>query len=94
MTAIINHDTYDRLASMALWQVYDTNGRSVEGVLHAFFYDQRVKVSSKAANDNLYKAKEWSNVLLDEIDKAINLVIAGDIKNYRMDGTAGKVVLK
>jgi len=94
MTAIINHDTYDRLASTALWQVYDTNARSVEGVLHAFFYDQRVKLSSKAANDNLYKATEWSNVLLDEIDKAINLVIAGDIKNYRMDGTAGKVVLK
>lgn len=94
MTAIINHDTYDRLASTALWQVYDTNGRSVEGVLHAFFYDQRVKVSSKAANDNLYKATEWFNVPLDEIEKAINLVIAGDIKNYRMDNAAGKVVLK
>ena len=94
MTAIINHDTYDRLASTALWQVYDTNGRSVEGVLHAFFYDQRVKVSSKAANDNLYKATEWFNVPLDEIEKAINLVIAGEIKNYRMDGAAGKVILK
>ncbi|ALF60584.1 GIY-YIG nuclease family protein [Psychrobacter urativorans] len=79
---------------IAEWQVYDANARSVEGVLHAFFYDQRVKVSLKAANDNLYKATEWFNVPLDEIEKAINLVIAGDIKNYRMDGTAGKVVLK
>lgn len=79
---------------IAEWQVYDANARSVEGVLHAFFYDQRVKVSSKAANDNLYKATEWFNVPLDEIEKAINLVIAGDIKNYRMDGAAGKVVLK
>ncbi|WP_413501509.1 GIY-YIG nuclease family protein [Psychrobacter maritimus] len=79
---------------IAEWQVYDANARSVEGVLHAFFYDQRVKVSLKAANDNLYKATEWFNVPLDEIEKAINLVIAGDIKNYRMDGAAGKVVLK
>ncbi|AMT96575.1 hypothetical protein A3K91_0960 [Psychrobacter alimentarius] len=77
---------------IAEWQVYDANARSVEGVLHAFFYDQRVKVSLKAANDNLYKATEWFNVPLDEIEKAINLVIAGDIKNYRMDGAAGKVV--
>ena len=79
---------------IAEWQVYDANARSVEGVLHAFFYDQRVKVSLKAANDNIYKATEWFNVPLDEIEKAINLVIAGDIKNYRMDGAAGKVVLK
>ncbi len=79
---------------IAEWQVYDANARSVEGVLHAFFYDQRVKVSLKAANDNLYKATEWFNVPLDEIEKAINLVIAGDIKDYRMDGAAGKVVLK
>ncbi len=79
---------------IAEWQVYDANARSVGGVLHAFFYDQRVKVSLKAANDNLYKATEWFNVPLDEIEKAINLVIAGDIKNYRMDGAAGKVVLK
>ena len=94
MTEMSNHNAYDRLASTALWQVYDTNTRSVEGVLHAFFYDQRVKLSSKAANDNLYKETEWFNVPLNEIEKAINLVIPGDIKNYRMDGAAGKVVLK
>jgi hypothetical protein len=34
------------------------------------------------------------NVPLNEIEKAINLVIAGDIKNYRMDGATGRVVLK
>ncbi len=79
---------------IAEWQVYDANARSVERVLHAFFYDQRVKVSSKAADNNLYKATEWFNVPLDEIEKAINLVIAGDIKDYRMDGAAGKIVLK
>ncbi|WP_201611669.1 GIY-YIG nuclease family protein [Psychrobacter submarinus] len=79
---------------IAEWQVYDANARSVESVLHAFFYDQRVKVSSKAVDDNLYKATEWFNVPLDEIEKAINLVIAGDIKNYRMDSATGKVVLK
>ena len=77
---------------IAEWQVYDANARSVEGVLHAFFYDQRVKVTSKAANDNLYKATEWFNVPLDEIEKAINLVISGDIKDYRMDNASGKIV--
>jgi hypothetical protein len=37
---------------------YDANACSGKGVLHAFFCDQRVKVSSKAANDNLYKPTE------------------------------------
>ena len=73
---------------------YDANACSGKGVLHAFFCDQRVKVSSKAANDNLYKPTEQFNVILDEIEDSINLVIVEEIKNYRMDGTAGKVVLK
>lgn len=76
------------------WQIYDANVRSVESVLHAFFYNQRVKVSLKAGDDNLYKATEWFNIPLTEIEKAINLVIAGDISNYLMDGMAGKVVPK
>ena len=79
---------------IAEWQVYDANARSVEVVLHAFFYDKRVKVSLQAVNDNLYKVTESLNVPFDEIEKAINLVITGDIKDYRMDGAAGKVVLK
>lgn len=79
---------------IAEWQVYDANAHSVESVLHAFFYDQRVKISSKAADDNLYKATEWFNIPLDEIEQAINLVIAGDIKDYCMDGAASRVVLK
>ena len=33
-------------------------------------------------------------LLLDEIEKAINLVIAGDIKNYRMDNMVGNVFLE
>lgn len=66
----------------------------MEGVLYASFYNQRVKVSLKAANDNLYKATEWFNIPLDEIEKAINLVIAGDIKNYKIEGVAGKVILE
>ena len=78
---------------IAEWQVYDPNARNVEGVPHTFFYDQRVKVSLKVVNDNLYKATESFNVPFDEIEKAINLVITG-IKDYRMDGAAGNVVLK
>ena len=77
---------------IAEWQVYDANARHVEAVLHAFFYDQRVKLSSKGRDDAFYKATEWFNVPLSEIEKAISLVIAGDIKDYRMDAAAGRVV--
>lgn len=79
---------------IAEWQIYDANARSVENVLHAFFYDQRVKVSLRAVDDKTYKATEWFDVPLDEIEKAINLVIKGDIKNYRMDGAAGRILPK
>ena len=77
---------------IAEWEVYDANARSVESVLHAFFYDQRVKVSLKGSDDKIYKATEWFEAPLTEIEKAINLVISGDIKDYRMDNASGKIV--
>ena len=77
---------------IAEWEVYDANARSVESVLHAFFYDQRVKVSLKGSDDKVYKATEWFDSPLTEIEKAINLVISGDIKDYRMDSASGKIV--
>ena len=79
---------------IAEWQVYDANPRSVEGVLHAFFYEQRVKLSSKGSDDNLYKATEWFDVPLSEIDKAVDMVAKGSIHKYRMDAVIGRIVLK
>lgn len=79
---------------IAEWQVYDADARKVESVLHAFFYDQRVKVSTKSQDEKLYKATEWFNVPLSEIEKAIHLVISGDIKHYYYDAAAGRVVPK
>lgn len=79
---------------IAEWEVYDANARSVEGVLHAFFYDQRVKVSLKGSDDKVYKATEWFDAPLTEIEKAINLVISGDIKDYRMDSAGSKILPK
>lgn len=79
---------------IAEWQIYDANARSVESVLHAFFYDQRVRMSTKAADEKLYRATEWFNVPLSEIEKAIGLVISGDIKHYIMDAAAGRIVPK
>lgn len=79
---------------IAEWQIYDANARSVESVLHAFFYNQRVKVSLKGLDGKTYKANEWFDVPLTEIEKSINLVIAGDIKEYRMDSAYGEIVAK
>lgn len=79
---------------IAEWQIYDANARSVESVLHAFFYDQRVRMSTKAADEKLYRATEWFNVPLSEIEKAIGLVISGDIKHYIMDAAAGRIIPK
>lgn len=79
---------------IAEWQIYDADPRKVESVLHAFFYEQKVKMSSKGSDDKLYKATEWFDIPLSEIDKAINIVISGDIEKYRMDGAYGKIVAK
>lgn len=79
---------------IAGWQIYDTNVGSVESVLHAFFYNQRVKISTKSQVDKLHQAIEWFNVPLSEIEKAIHLVISGDIKNYYFDAAAGRIVPK
>lgn len=79
---------------IAEWQIYDADPRKVESVLHAFFYEQRVKISSKGSDDRFYKATEWFDVPLSEIDKAINIVISGDIERYRMDASNSIIVMK
>ncbi|MEC5209825.1 hypothetical protein RCH20_000877 [Psychrobacter sp. PL15] len=79
---------------IAEWQVYDADPRKVESVLHAFFYEQRVKMSSKGSDDRFYKATEWFDIPLSEIDKAINIVISGDIEKYRMDPSNSRIIIK
>lgn len=79
---------------IAEWEIYIANPREVESVLHAFFYEQRVKISSKGSDDRFYKATEWFDIPLSEIDKAINIIILDDIKKYRMDASTRMVVMK
>lgn len=79
---------------IAEWQIYIANPREVESVLHAFFYEQRIKISSKGSDDKFYKATEWFDIPLSEIDKAINIVISGDIEKYRMDASTRMIVMK
>lgn len=79
---------------IAEWQIYDADPRKIESVLHAFFYEQKVKMSSKGSDDKLYKATEWFDIPLSEIDKAINIVISGDIGKYRMDISTSRIVMK
>lgn len=79
---------------IAEWQIYDADPRKVESVLHAFFYEQRVKMSSKGSDDKFYKATEWFDVPLSEIEKAINIVISGDTERYRMDASTSMIVMK
>ena len=79
---------------IAEWQICDADPRKVESVLHAFFYEQRVKMSSKGSGDKFYKATEWFDIPLSEIDKAINIVILGDIQKYRMDASTSRIIMK
>ncbi|WP_227428762.1 GIY-YIG nuclease family protein [Psychrobacter sp. I-STPA6b] len=79
---------------IAEWQVYDANAQSVEGVLHAFFASQRVNLSVIGADNKKYQATEWFDVPLSEIEKAIELVITGEINKYRMDEFMGRIVLR
>lgn len=68
----------------AEWQIYDANARSVEQILHAFFANQRVAMSIQT-EEKSNKVNEWFNIPLSEIEKAIELVITGEINQYYVD---------
>ena len=68
--------------------------KKVEGILHAFFGDVRLKIGAKDRFNNDVTANEWFLTNPKTVSEAIELLIKNDIENAFFEKESGKIKMK
>ncbi len=80
--------------TVAEYKIKNVNPQQVEALLHRFFSPACLKLEV-AARDGLPRApKEWFVVPLDLVDRAVELLISGEIVNYCYDAASQEIIEK
>src|SRR5690554_3847039 len=73
---------------------FNVNIQKLEGLIHRFFAEACLDIDLYDASGNRYIPREWFVVPLNIIDEVIQLLLNGNIVNYKYDSSNTKVVLK
>lgn len=79
---------------IASYNCYSLNVNSFESLLHRFFAEACLDIDLYDKSGNRYIPREWFAVPLNIIDEVIQLLLNGNIVNYKYDVANRKVVLK
>ena len=71
--------------TVAAYEVYNVNPHKLEQLIHKFFGNSCLDIEIYDANGKLCKPKEWFIAPLEVIEEAIELIISGEIINYKYD---------
>lgn len=63
----------------------------LEHLIHAFLAKQRLNMTLISSKGVAYKPTEWFMVDRDTAIAVVEHIVAGDIMNYRMDNTTGRI---
>ena len=64
------------------FEVYNVNPHKLEQLIHRFFANSCLDIDIFDGQGNIYKPREWFIVPLTAIERAIGLIISGEIINY------------
>lgn len=73
---------------------YNVNTQKLESLLHRFFAETCLDIDLYDKSGNRYIPREWFVMPLNIIDEVIQLLLNGNIVNYKYDVANKKVVLK
>ncbi len=76
---------------LASLDCYNLNPQKVEHLIHAFLAKQRVNMTLISSKGKPYKPTEWFAVDRDTAIAVAEHIVKGDIMNYRMDNTTGRI---
>lgn len=79
---------------VASYKCLNMNTQKLEHLIHRFFGEVKLDMSLKAPDGTRYVPSEWYVVPLDVLDRVINLIINGEIVNYRYDSGLHDLVLE
>ena len=76
---------------LAVLDCYNLNPQKVEHLIHAFLAKQRINMTLISSKGKPYKPSEWFAVDRETAVAVAEHIVAGDIMNYRMDNTTGRI---
>ena len=79
--------------SIAEFKTFNVNPQKLEDLIHTFFNRVKLDIKVKDDNGNIKSPKEWYIVPLDIIKQVIELIITGEIINYRYDDLNQRLVM-
>lgn len=68
---------------VAEYECYNMNTQKFENLIHTVFKDVCLDIEIADSSGNKCKPREWFSVPLDQVNLAINLIVSGQIVNYR-----------
>lgn len=71
--------------TVSAYEVYNVNPHKLEQLIHKFFGNSCLDIEIYDTNGKLCKPKEWFIAPLEVIEEAIELIISGEIINYKYD---------
>lgn len=79
---------------VANYECYNMNTQKFENLVHTVFRDVCIDVEIADLQGNMCKPREWFSAPLEQINTAIDLIVNGQIVNYRYNSATKKIDLK
>jgi hypothetical protein len=90
----INEPTYlmAPVRIVAVYETYNMNTQKFEQLIHKFFGKVCLNLDIFGNDNKRYTPREWFIVPLEVIEQTIDLIISGEIVNYRYDEVTEELV--
>jgi hypothetical protein len=79
---------------VAEYECYNMNTQKFENLIHTVFKDVCIDVEIADLHGNKCRPREWFSVPLEQVNTAIELIVNGQIVNYRYNSMTKKVELR
>jgi len=91
----VNEPTYlmAPVKIVSVYETYNMNTQKFEQLIHKFFGKVCLNIDIFGDASKRYTPREWFVVSLDIIEKAIELIISGEIIHYRYDEKSDKLIM-
>lgn len=90
----INEPTYlmAPIKIVAVYRCFNLNTQKLEQLLHRFFGKSCLNIDIYGNDGKRYTPREWFIAPLDVIEQAIELLVSGEIVNYKYDNDIERIV--
>jgi len=85
---------YADVIKVSSYACYNRNADKLEQLLHRFFAEACLNVDVEIIRGKRITPREWFVVPVEEIERAIELILNEQIVNYKYDREIEKIILK